>query len=341
MADETAGVQSDVDRDSLHILPLVILPIQTPGLRRARVIKNARLESVVELFSGVQTGSGQIDIEGLASEFSWPADDPHADLSMMRRLGTLPSYDVYSLRVQLRNLQISVIGHDALVLSKKKNEELAGYMSEFTRPLLTRIYGDDDVEIKSFEDVIRLFKDPDVQKARERLKTMAATLEIEVHDIPKFLEDYGDIFMSLAYYRECLDSIAPIVEGFLYSLSEIESNWQLKSDANLIKTCERMRATFNSLFRNVKHRFKEFDDNSRQMWENLSAEQFRRVENMIRNYHVTIGGMLCALTVKMDAWHRLFPSPQAGGPIKRAEFIMTELRQGIDKMENLERTHRL
>ncbi len=41
---------SDSDRDSLHTVHLSIIPLQTPALQRARLIKNNRLESVVELF---------------------------------------------------------------------------------------------------------------------------------------------------------------------------------------------------------------------------------------------------------------------------------------------------
>jgi len=37
----------DEDRDSLHTLPLIMMPIKTAPLRRARLIKNARFESMV------------------------------------------------------------------------------------------------------------------------------------------------------------------------------------------------------------------------------------------------------------------------------------------------------
>ena len=37
-------VLRDIDRDSVHILPLSIIPLQTKGLERTRMIKNAKLE---------------------------------------------------------------------------------------------------------------------------------------------------------------------------------------------------------------------------------------------------------------------------------------------------------
>ena len=72
------------------------------------------------------------------------------------------------------------------------------------------------------------------------------------------------------------------------------------------------------------------------MWDNISGERFRTVEAMIKNYHTTIGGELCSLSVKMDAWRQLFPNPRSGGPARRADFIMTEMRQGLEKIKEIE-----
>lgn len=325
----------DLDRDSLHVLPLAILPLKTPGLKRARMIKNAQFRSVIELFSDQHAGSGQLELDALPREFSWKEGSAHDDMIMLRKLAQLPTYDVYSLRIELRELGIKVEDHEALKLSKKKSQELTEYMVRFTHPLILQIYGGDDVEIKSFEDIVRLFRQPDIKKAAEKMKQMAAKLEIEVTELPKFLEDYGDIFLSLSYYRQCLDSVMPAVKDFLGSLREIRNNWQLKHDINLMKTCNRMEATFNGLVDSVNARFAAFDQRTRAMWEQLSAESFHEVEELIQSCHVAIGGALCALTVKMDAWIRLFPHPGAGGPVKRAEFMMQEIRQGLDRMEEL------
>ena len=56
----------DEDRDSLHTLPIAILPVQTPIFRRARMVKNSRLEFVIEFFNGVGCGRGQLDVTGVA-----------------------------------------------------------------------------------------------------------------------------------------------------------------------------------------------------------------------------------------------------------------------------------
>jgi hypothetical protein len=326
---------SDVDRDSLHILPLTMLPLKTAGLKRARMIKNARLESVVELFIDRKAGSGQIPVNDVGREFSWPADKPNADLFLLRRLAPLPSYDVYSLRIQFRDLSVPLDDVSALKISEKKRKELTSYMTAFTRPLIAHVYGDDDVSIKDIDDVIRLFKDPDVKKAQEKLKVMAEKLEIDAHDIPEFLEDYGDIFLSLSYYKQCLDVISPILEDFFQALDSIRRNRQLQHNSSLIQTCDSLHQTLTGLVAQISARFVNFDQASRLLWDNITAERFRKMERLVQSHHVTVGGMLCALTVKMSAWRKPFPTRESGGLLQRAEFIMSELHEGIDKMQEL------
>ena len=327
---------SDEDRDSLHVLPLSVLPFETSALRRARLIKNVRLKSVVELFSDKDTGSGQIDIEDIPNEFGWNMSDPPADMTMLRKVGNLPSYDVYSLRISLRELDIKVNDVDALRLSDSMNSELTAYMTDFTRPLIKEIYGGDDVTIDSFEDVIKLFRDPDMKKALEKIRVMSAKLNIKPEEIPRFMEDYGDIFLSLSYYRRCLDSIEPIITEFLEAMDEMRDNYQFKTDQNLRQTMDMMESTINELMAAITGRFENFERGTKHMWDNISAERFRKVEQLIKGYHTTIGGVLCSLSVKMEAWANLFPTPSVGGPGKRAEFMMSEMKQGMDNIQKIE-----
>jgi len=329
---------TDADRDSLHILPLSILPLNTPGLRSARLIKNSRLQSVVELFKDENAGSGQLDIVDLPTEFAWEDAEQNDDYLMMRKVAYLPSFDVYSLRIQLRKMGINVEDHESLRLSDDMNKQLTSYMTEFTRPLILQIYGDDaEVKVENFNDVLKLFQSPDMKKALERLKRMASKLGIMPEEVPAFLQDYGDVFLSLSYFRRCVDTIEPIVTDFTLALGDLRSNYQIKNDPSLLKTFDDMEMTLNQLMANVTGRFEVFDRSSKNMWSEISAQRFRQVESMVKGNHVTIGGMICALSVKMDAWASMFPNRDFGGPQKRAEFIHSELRQGIDRMQKFER----
>ena len=326
----------DNDRDSLHILPLSILPFETNALKRARLIKNVRLNSVIELFKDKDCGSGQIQIEDLPPEFGWSMAEPPPDMVMMRKIGHLPSYDVYSLRISLRELDVTVNDVEALRLSDAMNKELTSYMTDFTRPLIMEIYGGGDVEIKDFSDVIKLFRSPDVKDALEKIRTMSAKLNIKPEEIPRFMEDYGDIFLSLSYYRRCLDAIEPVITEFLEAMDELRDNYQFKTDQNLLQSMDFMESTINELMAAITGRFENFERGTKHMWDNISAERFRKVEQLISGYHTSIGGVLCSLSVKMEAWAKLFPSPSVGGPGKRAEFMMSEMKQGMDKIQMIE-----
>ena len=324
------------DRDTLHTLPLKFMPLQKETLKRARLIKNSRLESVIEIFRDKDVGSGQIEVEKLPNEFSHEAL-PAADFNLLRVLALMPSYDVYSLRVTLRAANIKISDNEALQLSAEKTQELAAYMKSFTRPLLMQVYGEEGVKIETFEDVVGLFRDPDMQKARHRLNVMASKLGIEIMAIPKFLEDYADIFLSLSYYKQCLDDVTPSVYEFFASLADLRKSHQMRTNVQLMTACKDIESTFTELLTSVTGRLESFDRYTKDMWNDLSAERFRKIESVIKTFHTMMGGILCALTVKMDAWTALFPNPRAGAPGRRADFILNDLCHGMRRIRELER----
>jgi hypothetical protein len=329
----------DTDMDSMFILPLSILPIKTNSIRTARLIKNSQLKSIVEIFRDEQTGSGQIDVEALPAVCGWPPGELHPDHVIIRQLALLPSYDVYSLRISLRQLHIEVNAHASLRLSPEKAEELSRYMIMFTRPLTRIIYGDDGIEVSSYEDLIRMFRDPDVAKARERLINMAKTLSIEPIEVPNFLENYGDTFMSLSYFRYCLERLEPYFTACLESLVPIRTHFQLRQNANLMKTCDLIEDVVNSVTANITGTLESFERRTHQMWDNITQEEFRTVRGMVERHHVTIGAALCGLTVKMNAFAHAFPHSRAGGPIKRADFMMSDMIQGIEIIRDAEKRY--
>jgi hypothetical protein len=329
---ERIGI-ADFDRDSLHTLPLSVVPIKLPALRRARLVKTVRLDVAIELFSGGGTGTGLLDIGNVEKEFNLPTSPLHPDVALLRKLATLPSFDVYSLRILLREAGIPVADETGLKLSPDRVAKLNSYMVTFTRPLVSAIFGSSDATMTSFEDVLGILRNPDVKKVRENLGKIAQTLSLEIMEIPKFLEDFADISLSLSYYRQCLDSIMPAIDSYLAASKELKGNFQLKNDPNVMGTIALIEKAINNLLANITGRFESFDRSTNDLWQNLSAERFRKVESLIKSYHTNIGGVLCALSVKMDAWAKLFPNPNAGGPIRRSEFIMTEMKQGIEKIK--------
>ena len=124
-----------------------------------------------------------------------------------------------------------------------------------------------------------------------------------------------NMLMSLSYYRQCLDQLLPLVQNFATSLEDIRGNHQLHNDVNLMKSIDFTEETINGTLANITGRLESFDKSTSDMWRNLSAERFRKIEQLITSYHTTIGGVLCALSVKLNAWTNQFPTLASAGPV--------------------------
>nr|WP_029008749.1 hypothetical protein [Azospirillum halopraeferens] len=330
--------RDDDGRDALHILPLSILPLGHPGLRRARLIKNVRLETVAEVFNDAQTGSGQITIDQIPLCFGLDADAVARDLHMIRQIAAAASFDIYSLRLELRRLKIDVDEARSLRLSDAKRARLTGYMRVFTRPLIEYVYGTGDAEVTGMDGLLRMFSNPDVAEARRRLQLIADRLDIPVSAIPRFLEDYADVFMSLAYFRQCLDEIVPDVEAFLTWTRELQDSSEVRRDSRRRRMLDDIVRDLTEITTSITGRFESFDLRSRAFWTNINAESFHTIRTLILNHHLTIGGVLCGLAVKMDLWKARFA--RGGGPVRRMEFIRSEILPGLSQIRAIERSSR-
>ncbi len=103
-----------------------------------------------------------------------------------------------------------------------------------------------------------------------------------------------------------------------------------------MEACETLESSLNDLVASVSGRFEAFARNTDQMWENINAERFRKVEALIKAHHSTIGGILCGVGSKMNAWRSKFHDAEAGGPISRSEIIMSDILPGLDKILKLD-----
>ncbi len=318
---------SNEDRDMIHILPLSMIPLEAPVFQHTRMIKNSQLESVVEIYKGEDTGSGQVPVGQLRTVYR---DIGFEDVSILQKLAGLHSYDVYSLRRLLRDLEIDVDDEESLKLSDEKQHELNSYMHLFTRPLILQLYGKDKVEVKSGAQILDLFQKSDSKDVLKNIKMFAQMLQIQVDEIPGFLADYGDLYMSISYYRQCLENIGPIFQEFNAIIEEIQSNRQLQQNKALIDSCTHVQTKLRRMAMTVMTRFRDFDNASKSMWGEVNPNSFNGLGNSIRSSQTALGGVLCALSVKMNAWSSRFPHRQVGGPMKWADFISTDMRQGLE-----------
>ncbi|MDF1748058.1 MAG: hypothetical protein P1V34_04210 [Alphaproteobacteria bacterium] len=326
-------------QDSLHILPLCMIPIQTPALRRACLVKNSRLETAVELFRDKAGVSGQLYVRDLP-DFFVDTDEKTLmdDMVKIRGLDTMPSFDVYSCRISLRALGIAVNDEEYLKLSIDRQATLADRMRDFTRPLIAQVFGQDVDGMDDSVDLIDMLRNPHQEDTRQNLIKLARELDVKVLDIPRFVEDYGDIFLSLAYFRDCLDKIAPVVERFSAWLEEMKGAWTIRNDRSKERMIESVEADMKEIVRLINLRFETFDRKTADFWNNASAEHFKAVRKYIISHHTSVGGVLCGLTMKMDSWETKFPSRNPGGPQARMEFLIGEILPGLETIKKLERS---
>lgn len=322
------------DKDAIHLLPLLSLPLKTRSLREARLVKNSCLEGVVELFSGNGAGSGQLKPDALTESFDF-SGERRSDLEIIRALSDLPSYDVYSLRLGLRELGISPDDNDALKLSRAKSSELMAHMNAFTRPLIAKVYGSDDAGGHSLKEIVQLFVDPDMKQARRNLENIAKSLGIHVTDIPLFLERYADVYLSLAYYAAAVDSIISPLENLCETLERIRSDSRYRKNGSLINRLLRIEGRLTDAQVGISNVLDVFKRRTHTMWDHIDGPTFRGMERLITDYQRDIGANLCALVVKLDAWEKLRGKASSETCI---QFIMSEIATGIELMPDLDIT---
>lgn len=321
--------------DSLYYLPLSTIPLETAGLRKALLTKSARIETVVELFRDSSSGSGQVLTRDLGGFFHDSDGALARDIRTLDRVGELSSFDVFSLRIELREIGIDVTSAEALQLSPRKKEELTEYMKVFTQPLIQRIYGDDAGGVTDTSDIIGKIAQPNREEALRNLQKMASELEIAITEVPAFLERYGDIFLSLSYFRDCLDEIMVDVDGFIEWTEEIKSSTEILRINGNSETIERVLADLRATQTSIVGRFEFFNHRSRDFWSNINAESFREFRDLVTAHHVSIGAVLCGLAVKMRLWKERFVN-RSGAPIKRMEFIRSEIVPGLSQIRKIE-----
>ncbi|MBT5780933.1 MAG: hypothetical protein HOI02_16115, partial [Rhodospirillaceae bacterium] len=133
----------------------------------------------------------------------------------------------------------------------------------------------------------------------------------------------------------CLDDLIPKIGRFIEVMDDLEGNFHMRRDPILMNVCGFLRERLNDVTASLTGRFESFDRHSKDMWNNLNGESFRRVRKMIESHHTTVGGVLCGLSLKMDAWEREV-GWKNDSPIKRSEFIATQMRSGINRIQEIE-----
>jgi hypothetical protein len=302
------------------------MPFVSSVLRSARLIKNARLETTVEIHSDPLSGSLRIAPEAV-SEFT---ETTPRDQDIINSLAGLHSFDVYSLRSNLKRLGIEVSDAETLELSDDMKEGLSIYSLELIRPLVERLFGRGREDLNTAATLQAILRDPDVSRVRENLRVMSEKTGIPLEGIPKFLEDYSDLFLSVAYYRYTFESAGPDVDRFLFWMREAAPS------PGTLAQCREVEETLRFLVKSIDERLGQFQASFQRFWADISRESFLDMRRRIEDNHAGMGSVLCGLIVKMSLWKKEFPDSGAGSPSVRAKFVGAEMEPGHLKLKSLE-----
>ncbi|MEE3622492.1 hypothetical protein UCD39_00590 [Nitrospirillum sp. BR 11752] len=317
------------ETDALHLLPLHLLPLSVSGLKRARLVKTARLETMVELFRDARAGTGLIQIEGLGREFTADKAALERDMALLLKLGAIASFDVYSLRIELRALGIAVDEHQHLVLSPEKQEELTHYMQGFTRPLLRRVYGEQAARVDNMGDLTALLSSPDREETLANLRHIAGRLGLKLTEIPEFLAQYGDIFLSIAYFRSCRDGAHALLQELGRWLADLRRTPLVQTDSAAVRLIATVDTSLDAIMAQLEGCFRSFDRMTQQLWDDLSAEGFQAMRREIEAHHTGVGALCCGLAVKLGGWKRAFPTAGRGAPGQKMDWLRQEMMPGL------------
>ena len=330
----------EFEKDALHILPLSILPLQTPALREARMLKNVRFESMIEIFNDSEGGSGQVEPSRLARMFDWPEGARHPDGILIAKLSLLQSFDIYSLRIQLRSFQIEVENIDHLRLSPKRRRELDTYLDAFTKPLYDMLQTEDGSDIIDLDDLANSLNRANRAAVLSNLTDMSKRLDIVLPKLPGFLTDFGDVFLSLAYFKDHFDRLLPKIAALLARLLALRDDPACKTNPALLSSVDKVCSDTAAIMSRIAKRMNEFDEHTANMWDNIGEEAFRKVKVLIESNHGAIGGMLCGLHIILQGYQERFPNGPRQ-PQELADYVSAYIEPATDRIALIERSARL
>src|SRR3546814_14838318 len=103
-------------------------------------------------------------------------------------------------------------------------------------------------------------------EALRRIKAISDALQLSVDQIPGFLEDYGDIFLSLSYFKRYLDKIRPDFAAMKTWMHAGIADSHLRHNKHAVRACETVNVNVEAAIRFVLGRFQAIAERRRELW---------------------------------------------------------------------------
>ncbi len=294
------------------------------------------METRIELYRESGMGSGQVGIDELPDFMQATDDLLNHDVPMLKSVGDMESFDPYSLRRGLRSAGIAIDDLEAFTLSDVKKRELQPHMRNLTRPLLQHVFDASNIELSDPEMLRDRLLNANSADVLQRINGLASALETTREDLPDLLEDYGDVFLSLGFYKQYFADIGPRVSQLRGWVREAYDVPHISKDPMTGPGLIKAERTLGALQQSLKRRLNNFENKTDIRWERVTVGTFNQVRALITDHQESLAAVLCGLAVKVFEWEARFPG--GGGSFeRRADFVLSDLRSGLDGMTAIER----
>ena len=209
-------------------------------------------------------------------------------------------------------------------------------MRNLTRPLVRYVFGANDIELDDPQAIRDIMEQAEGIGVRMRLERLAESLQTSTEQLPGMLEDYGDTFLSLGFYQHHLDDLAPRIASLQDWIEEARRAPHIGNDPMMGPALRKTVNLLGALSQSLATRFTNFETRTQIRWDRVTVSTFNQVRTLIYEHQASLATVLCGLLVKIYEWEQRFPG--GGGSFeRRAEFVMTDLRAGLDRLAGIER----
>jgi hypothetical protein len=163
------------------------------------------------------------------------------------------------------------------------------------------------------------------------LDVVAANLEISVKELPNYLQEFGELFLSVSYFESIFREYNPKLDQFLLWAEDGVKNSNLRNDPNAQRELTQTEKKFRELKENLEARFRLLGNITQIDWQDLGASEFKKIQREISSQQANLAIGLCGLAVKMIEWECQFPSA-GGSPQQCLEFLSAEANTGLDNL---------
>ena len=316
--------------DSITSLPLLAFNLENSTLRSATLRKNIALDTVIDFTNSLRQDIGLITQKELMLHFDRD-DVGDTDKKTLSSLTSLPSFDCFTLKTSLAPLKIRVLDKNIFNLSSNMKTILFPLMSRITRPLIQYLYSDQKFGVSDTETLLKLIKDTEPLKVRDRLEIMAQNMSVSLPKLIENLEEFGELFLSVSFFERINIEASSKIDQLILWAEDGVSNSNLRNDPSAQSQFSQVERRLGYIKTNLHSRFDNLGRITQIDWEEFGASDFKTIKREILSQQANLATALCGIMVKAFEWEKQFPSA-GGSPQQCLEFLSEDLNVGLDNL---------